>query len=253
MPPCILIVSFYSAPPTGVIYVPLFPPWAPYFAGKKKWKMQKAEQSLVTQTVAWFESLLCYNQNAIDSTHLSHGDPIYWLARPGGGKGVITSKYHTGTAAGLLIGSVQVTQFQLDWRSDFDSVCCQECFVFSFLKKWPYFSPSGWSNEWSLRWQPLLRNVGAYWGLQWMVLLFHWKKIKCTGLLKNELEPWMFCTNARSFCHQSACQSFHDCSCRLRFSTSLPSLELHPWWCHKVHACRDRSAHTEGAEETLLR
>lgn len=167
MPPCILIVSFHAAPPTGVIYMFI----CFLLSLEKHSKEQKG--------ACWLGLSPCFsvNQNVIYSPRLSHGDPIYWLAHGGGGEGVITSKYHTGTAAGLLIGSVKVTWFQLDWRSDFDSVCCQECFC------WPYSSLCGWSDESTFWWKPLLRDVGAYWGLGWEILWFHWKRIKFTGAL----------------------------------------------------------------------
>lgn len=96
--------------------------------------MQKAERSLLTRAVALvLVPAFRFDENMIYSPRLNHADPIYWLAHGGGGEGVITSKYHTGTAAGLLIGSARVTWFQLHWRSDFDSVCCQECLFLFFL------------------------------------------------------------------------------------------------------------------------
>lgn len=87
---------------------------------KTKNKKQKAEQSQLTQA----------DENAIYSPHLNYGDPIHWLARRGGGEGVITSKYCTGTAAGLLNGSVEVTWFQLNWRLDCDSILLPGVFFF---------------------------------------------------------------------------------------------------------------------------
>lgn len=95
-----------------------------------------------------FPPCFALTKNVIYFPRLNHADPIYWLARCEGGEGVIASKYHTGTAAGLLIGSVKVTWFQLDWRSDFDSICCQECFFKKKKqkKKRPCFSLCGWSD-----------------------------------------------------------------------------------------------------------
>lgn len=107
----------------------------------------------------------CLDENVIYSPHFNHGDPIYWLAYWGGGKGVITAKYYIGTAVALLIGSVKVTWFQLNWRLDFDSIFLPGVFFF-FLSKVALFL-SLWL-EWCV--DPLmptcLRNVGVYWGLQ---------------------------------------------------------------------------------------
>lgn len=137
--------SLSLPPPPHCSYIcSLVSLWAPSFK-KKKLNKKQNRASWHRLRLDFSPRCACFDENAIYSSHLNHGDPIYWLAHCGGGEGVITSKYYIGTAVGLLIGSVKVTWFQLNRRLDFDSILLPGVFFFFFLK-WSYFSLCGWSD-----------------------------------------------------------------------------------------------------------